>query len=202
MQMTSPLPPPPPARLRTDRYVPDDVRCRSFWQRHGMYDHIKEHSLQVARVATMMAQRAADLGLDVDVPTTRASALLHDIAKTYSIEHGGNHSQLGAAIVMQLTGNPQIAQGVLHHVFWPFAVDVRAHFTTLAVLYADKRVAHDRIVRMPDRFDDLMDRYGKTALIRERIRQTLEQALEVEQAFNTLLGVDLDASDFDSGRLE
>lgn len=200
--MTSPLPPPPPNTHPHSGFVPDEARCRSFWKRHGMYPHIQEHSLQVAKVATLMAQRAHDLGLPVAVQATRASALLHDIAKTYSIVHGGNHSQLGAAIVMQLTGNPLLAQGVLHHVYWPFAVDVRAHFTPLAVLYADKRVAHDQLVRMPDRFDDLMERYGRTEAIRERIRQTLEQALDVERAFNILLGVDLDASDFDSGRLE
>lgn len=166
-----------------------------------MLDNIADHSLQVARVATFLAVRAREIGIQVDVPTVRASALLHDIAKTYCIRHGGNHSQLGGAWVMELTGNPAIAIGVTHHVYWPFELDIVKYITPLAVIYADKRVRHDSLVPIRTRFQDLIKRYGTNDYIKERIELTEAQALELEEHLCNTLEVDLNACDFDSGRL-
>ena len=126
--------------------VPDEAQCVAWWDRFEMPEHIRAHSRGVAQVACFVAEAGHRRGLDVDVDTVLASALLHDLAKIYCIKHGGNHSQLGGAWAMALTGNPLLAQGVIHHVYWPFAVDLERFFTPLAVLYADKRVSHDRIV--------------------------------------------------------
>ncbi len=166
-----------------------------------MLDNIAEHSLMVAHVATFLAKRAKEKGLNVDVPTVRASALLHDIAKTYCIRHGGNHSQLGGAWVMELTGNPLIALGVTHHVYWPFTMDLNLYFTPLAVLYADKRVNHSELVSIKDRFRDLVVRYGVPLNLRDRIKVTEDQALDLEKMLCDTLEVDLNACNFDSGRL-
>ena len=166
-----------------------------------MLDNVAEHSQMVADIATFLARRAESLGMDVDVPTVRASALLHDIAKTYCIRHGGNHSQLGGAWTVELTGNPVIASGVTHHVYWPFELDLVRYFTPLVVLYADKRVNHNRIVSVETRFDDLIKRYGIPMGLQDRILSTKAQALNLEQLLNDTLEVDLNACDFDSGRL-
>lgn len=166
-----------------------------------MLDNIAEHSLQVANVATFMAQKGAELGMNVDVATVRASALLHDIAKTYSIKHGGNHSQLGGAWTMGITGNPVIASGVTHHVYWPFELDIENYFTPLAVIYADKRIRHDKLVPLKSRFEDLIVRYGVNDYIRGRIEITMAQAIDLENRLSKTLKVDLNACDFTSGRL-
>lgn len=147
-QVSSPLPPPPFMKGDPALTVPNDRQCAEFWQRFDMLENVAAHSLEVARVATFLAQRAHELGMDVNVPTVRASALLHDIAKTYCILHGGNHSQLGGAWVADFTKNPAIATGVTHHVYWPFEMDIAKYFTPLAVIYADKRVRHDRLVTL------------------------------------------------------
>jgi hypothetical protein len=166
-----------------------------------MPDHIREHSRKVAVVATQVAELARARGMDVCVDTVRASALLHDLAKIYCVKNGGNHSQLGGAWVMALTGDPLLAQGVIHHVYWPFELDLVRYFTPMVVLYGDKRVAHDRIVPIESRFGDLVERYGKTEEIRQRIHSTNRQAKEIEDALSQLLEVDLNAHDFDSRRL-
>jgi len=166
-----------------------------------MLDNVAAHSLVVARVATFLAGRARELGMAVDVPTVRASALLHDIAKSYCIRHGGNHSQLGGAWTVALTGNPAIATGVTHHVYWPFALNLADYFTPLAVIYADKRVRHDTLVSIESRFRDLDDRYGVSEPIRQRIEITRVQAVELEARLCDTLEVDLNACDFDCGRL-
>jgi len=197
----SPLPPPLPVVIDPELPVPDDKACEAHWANFGMLDNIADHSRTVARIATFLANRAKEMGLNVDVPTVRASALLHDIAKTYCIIHGGNHSQLGGAWVSDFTGNPAIASGVTHHVIWPFEMDIPKYFTPLAVIYADKRVRHDNIVTIESRFEDLIKRYGVNDYIRQRIEVTKAQALTLEKLLGDSLKVDLNACDFDSGRL-
>ncbi len=196
------VPAPPSSVIDPSWHIPDDEECFALWDRFEMFDNVRKHSMTVAEVATCVAQRGMEKGFDVNVPLVRASALLHDLAKTYSIKFGGNHSQLGGAWAQELTGNPVLAAGVTHHVYWPFAIDLDKYFHQLTVLYADKRVRHDQIVGVEPRFDDLIVRYGITDLIARRIQITKEQALKVEQAFDAALGIILNECTFDSGRLE
>lgn len=190
-----------PSMCRRQWRAPSDEECFGYWDRHGMPEHIRRHSLLVAEVTTALARRAEELGADVCVQTVRASALLHDLAKAYTIAHGGSHSQIGAAWALELTGNPQVAHGVIHHVHWPFEQDVERHFLPLAVLYADKRVRHDTIVSVGERFDDLCARYGLTKDILVMIKRTLDETLALEQRLNEYLKVELNACAFDRGRL-
>jgi len=199
------LPPPPLASTATRRRppwrAPSEARCVALWDRYEMPEHIRAHSVKVALVATQVAEAAQARGMAVCVETVRASALLHDIAKAYCIQHGGHHGQLGGAWAMTATGHPVLAQGVIHHMYWPFELDYPRFFTPLAVLYDDKRVAQDQIVPIEHRFGDLLDRYGKTQEIRERIESTNRQAKTIEDALSKLLEKDLNAHDFDRRRL-
>lgn len=189
--------------------IPSDGECRAWWDEHGMYEHIKTHSELVAGVATALAEMAADRGLgnpdglprDDFVQTVRAAGLLHDLGKTWTIVHGGNHSQLGAAWVMERTGNPRIAQGVVHHVHWPGELDAHQFFLPLAVIYADKRVKHDRVVSISERFEDLYARYGHSERSRALIRRSHDQGKELELLFSTILGEEIHEYPFDRRRL-
>lgn len=179
--------------------MPGEEGCRALWDRFAMPQHIREHSLQVALIATFVAECAEAAGLAVSVPAVRASALLHDIAKDYTIRHGGNHSQLGGAWTVELTDNPAIAQGVMHHVFWPWDIlDVEDHFLPLAIIYADKRVKHGQIVSLEERHEDLITRYGTSDYIRQRIEISRQQVDEIETTFSQALNVELHACTFDS----
>jgi len=191
----------PPGRGDLAPFTPTDEQCFACWDALGMLTHIREHSLLVAALATFLAGRAAQRGLEIDVAKTRAAALLHDIAKTYTIRHGGHHSQLGGAWAMDWTRNAPLAQGVVHHVHWPFELDLKRHFLPLVIIYADKRVMHDRVVPLRERFVDLLERYGTTDLIRERIGLSNQQAKDIEISLSHILGIDLHAYPFDSRRL-
>jgi hypothetical protein len=137
----------------------------------------------------------------VSQQTLRSAGLLHDLAKTYTVRYGGNHCQLGAAWVMALTGNPAIAQAVRHHVVWPGLVDIRAHFLPLVIIYADKRVKHDHIVTLPERFSDLLHRYGTSDARIASMHRSFAQVEHIETELSTLLEVDLHAYPFDSRRM-
>jgi hypothetical protein len=195
--------------VETRGRIPADDECRGWWSAYGMLDHIKDHSELVAGVATTLAELAAQQGLGNPdgltpadfVQSVRAAGLLHDLGKTYSIEHGGNHSQLGATWVMDLIRNPRIAQGVVHHVHWPGPLDLHRHFLPLAIIYADKRVKHDTIVGLEERFADLFDRYGHTERSREWITRSFNQGRELEHLLSTFLGEDIHEYPFDRRRL-
>ncbi len=191
--------PPDPAEFP----VPDDAACAALWDACAVPDHIREHSALVGDIAGAMALRAEERGLLAPgwAQAVRASGLLHDLAKMYCVDHGGNHAQLGGAWALALTGSPPIAQGVMHHVWWPFDIDPEKYFLPLAVLYADKRVRHDAVVSLGARYADLFERYGKSELARERITASMRQGQAVEHTMSELLEVRLHACSFDSGRL-
>ena len=132
-------------------------------------------------------------GRPLSVPLARAAALLHDIAKNYTIRHGGSHAQLGAAWVREETGNPLLAQAVLFHVEWPWSGgdmdDVRDPMRLpVIVAYADKRVRHAEVVSIRERFDDLLVRYGISADKEETIARNYAHVQAVEQAIFDRVG--------------
>jgi len=184
--------------------VPSEQMCQEFWDRYLMPEHIRRHSAMVGDLAVAISEMSlsnAAMNGRVNVDEVRASALLHDLAKAYTIRYGGQHAALGAAWAQDLTGNPAIAQGVMHHVWWPWEVDPERYFLPLAVLYADKRVRHDAVVSLGARYSDLFERYGKTPSIVERIKMSLAQARALEETLSDLVGENLHACDFGSRRL-
>lgn len=178
---------------------PDDAACFALWRKYAMLANVERHSCMVAHIATALARRAAGLGLPVDVATVRASALLHDLAKTYCLLHGGSHAQLGASWALAETRHYGIARGVLLHVHWPWAVPEGPGICALPffVIYADKRVRHDACVTLEERFEDLLKRYGATRGARDGIRMAHEQALAIERALSAQLGWELHEDTFD-----
>ncbi len=181
--------------------IPDDEACFKLWDFYGMLENVRVHSLLVADFATVLAKIAVDNDCNVCVDSVRASALLHDIAKTYTINHGGSHAQMGASWVITTTGNRKIAQGVAMHVHWPWDIPKNICQLPFFVMYADKRVMHETCVSLTARYEDLLVRYGLTEAHRASINASYMQGKEIERALSARLGVDLDAHTFDSGRL-
>lgn len=183
--------------------APDAEACAALWQKYDMLPNVRRHSLLVAHIAASLAQRARQLGLPVDVDAVRASGMLHDIAKTYCLRHGGSHSLLGGAWTVYETRHYGIAQGVILHVHWPWPLPHGKDICILPifVLYADKRVRHDACVPLAERFSDLLDRYGKSEAARKGIKESFEQAKNIESRLERQLEMKLDENTFDCGRL-
>ena len=182
-------------------HIPTRAECNVLWDKYKMPKHIRAHSEKVALIATTLAKLGAQRGFDISVESVTASALLHDIAKAYTIEFGGDHAWIGGSIVLSETGNPYVAQGVLHHVHWDWPVDSDLCFLPLAIIYADKRVMHDSVVPLDERFEDLVVRYGRTDRIVANIMKAKVLAQQIEHAFSEQLGISLHEYSFDSGRM-
>ena len=183
--------------------IPRVQDCHALWDRYPMLDNIRAHSAMVADMAHSMALIAVERGVKVAPDAVLAAGLLHDLAKTYTIHHGGSHAQLGAAWTMLETRNGPIARAVMFHVHWPFEerLDEDSVFLDMAIVYADKRVRHDEYVSLDERFADLVDRYGHSEFIRMRIEMSHQQGKRIETALSRRLGVNLDECVADSGRL-
>ena len=184
------------------RAAPSEQGCRALWDRYEMPEHIRIHSEQVARFSVSLAELAAERGCAAQADEVLACALLHDIAKSYTLRHGGSHAQLGAAWALAETGHAGVAQGILHHVYWPWPLREETLCTLpVLVLYADKRTRHADFVTLEERFADLAARYGIHEQSRRGIAASQRQAVLIERALSARLGVELDAYTPDSGRL-
>ncbi len=152
-----------------------------------MLPNIREHSFRVMQVADFLGQALAAAGLPLHLPLISTGALLHDIGKTACLGTANNHAHLGADILLEM-GYPELAQVVREHVRLEDVVaDLRPLRESEVVNYADKRVLHDRVVTLAQRFADLMVRYGRTPEARVRIAAMAitTQALE-EKLFTPL----------------
>jgi hypothetical protein len=136
-------------------------------------------------------------------PALLAGALLHDLAKIYTVDYPGDHAQIGAAVAVRETRNYLVGQMIYHHVGWPWEVDINNDYLLHVLLldYADKRVKHDRIVPLEERFADLRLRYGRNERSLAAIAFSQLQGQEIELALSRRLEVPVDEYPFDSGRL-
>jgi len=183
--------------------VPDEEACFALWDTYDMLPHIREHSKTVAFVAEYLVVHAVKRQLiDPDaIALTRASALLHDIAKSYTIQYGGSHAQIGASWSIAHNKHYGIAQAILNHIEWPWAFPLNIAHPALFVLYADKRVRHNTIVSMNERYEDLLSRYGRNAAAIASLHVGWKKSLELESAIEAQLEIDIREYSFDCGRL-
>ena len=152
-----------------------------------MLPNIREHSFRVMEVAVFLGEALAEAGFDLFLPLVTVGALLHDLGKTQCLGTLMNHAELGAGILEDL-GYPQVAQVVREHVHLHSDIsDIRPLREAELVNYADKRVLHETVVTLTDRFADLRVRYGRTpeALARIKATEIRSRALE-EKIFTPL----------------
>jgi putative nucleotidyltransferase with HDIG domain len=139
--------------------VPDCDTCRRLLEEYRVPPHIVAHSRQVAAIGVALGEALAGAGLEFDRQLLLSAGLLHDIAKMASLENGRDHAELGGEW-LEREGYPEVAEIVRCHVRLPAAAagppDARE-----VIFYADKRVRHDEIVSLPERFADLKQRYRK-----------------------------------------
>ena len=145
-----------------------------------MLPNIREHSFRVMEVACFLGQALTAAGFDLHLPLVTVGALLHDLGKTPCLGTLNNHAELGAGILEEL-GYPHVAQMVREHVHLDGNfIDSRPLRESELVNYADKRVLHETVVTLEERFTDLKVRYGRTpeALARIQVTEVKARALE------------------------
>lgn len=147
----------------------------------GMWENIVRHSVLVERVACCLAERLVEEGAALDLAEITAAALLHDITKTSSIQTRENHAATGRTLLERM-GYHRIGEIVGCHILMPAEIFSQEGVSAEEVVYyADKRVLHDLIVSLGQRFEDLVVRYGSTPEARSRLRILEEQSYRIEE---------------------
>ena len=149
--------------------------------KYAMLEHIRAHTVEVGKIAFLIARGLHRSGIDISIKKAVVGALLHDIGKTPSLESGENHAETGMRICLD-NNLHEIAPIVREHVkLKNYDLD-GIYCEKEIVFYSDKRVNHDKIVSLNERMDYIVERYacGKEDL-REAIRKNFLLCSKVEK---------------------
>jgi putative nucleotidyltransferase with HDIG domain len=144
-----------------------------------MMDHIVDHSMQVRRVATFLADQLNSHQYHLNFDLIRAAALLHDITKTRSFDTGEDHALTGSQFLTD-RGYPEVGDLVRQHVVLDEYAIEKIPVEADIINYADKRVLHDEIVDLDTRLNYILERYAKKAAHRKRIYLLWEKTKYLE----------------------
>ncbi|MEN8135061.1 MAG: HD domain-containing protein [Thermodesulfobacteriota bacterium] len=166
--------------------IPSVAACFQLMDRYRMLDNIRDHSIIVARISTLLAGEASRAGLDISLPLVVAAALLHDIGKTACLDNDRDHADLGRDICLE-HGYAELAGIVADHVHLR---DNHLPVITESeiVFYADKRVTHDQVVSLDARHEYILERYGNNDPDRlASIRSNCRKWWDIEEAIFAIL---------------
>ena len=136
--------------------IPTKAECDEMMKRWGMSENILRHSLQVNKVSMFLAKKLKNTGLKIKLQLVDKGSLLHDLDKIRTLktdQHG-----IVADEFLTKQGFPEVGKIARWHRF-TFIKDSTLPWEAKIVNYADKRVKHDKIVTLQDRFTDLLLRY-------------------------------------------
>ncbi len=182
-----------PEILETPK-IPGIDTCIVLMDQYAMLPNIRRHSLLVAQIAELLAQRLHEslpAGQAPDQDFCINGALLHDIAKTPCLKDGCDHAATGAKMC-QSHGFPEIAEIVAGHVilqnFSPEKYKQGFFQAQDIVYYADKRVRHDAVVSLAERLEYILENYGgNDERIQRLIRDNFRRCEQLEDfLFNFL----------------
>ncbi len=165
--------------------LPTPEEVRSWWDRFGMLPNIRAHSEMVTRVALQVADWLVESGIALNRRAVEVGALAHDIAKTPCLGTDKLHALEGEKILDSL-GYPEIGYIVRLHVYLP---DGHPLDECMVVNYADKRVKHDQVVDLAERWDYIFERYSQGDPERiARLKWGRERAFAVERRIFEQIG--------------
>ena len=171
-----------------DRSIPNKNVVHQLYEEWATPGHVRAHIEQVKNVAMQVAQAFVDKGEIINLNLLCAASMLHDISRVCDfrtmerekfkedvtdekwekwqkcrIDYKGMHHADIACDQLKKLGFPEVAEVVRAHKSVNI-VDEPNSYDTLEkkiLYYADKRVKHDEIVDLKERFRDGWERYGK-----------------------------------------
>jgi putative nucleotidyltransferase with HDIG domain len=154
-----------------------------------MLDNIVSHSLEVARVALFLSTELNKKGQSIDLLLVEAASLLHDLTKTECLKTKEDHASTGSQQLKEM-GFEKVGEVVAQHIWLSHGGDPSFVSEEEVVNYADKRVKHDRIVSLEERFKDLKDRYGRDQRATDYLEKLERAIYEIENKIFQILQID------------
>lgn len=166
--------------------VPGEEECLDLLEKYEAPHHIVLHSKKVWEVGKLLGEALIRRSHPVDLDLLRASCLLHDIGKYPCIRDGEKFHDIRGEQILISEGYDSVARIVVQHVILRTAADASIAEEHV-VFYADKRVNHDELVSLDDRFLYLQQTYGKTPKAVERLLVMKEDTVRLEKRIFLLL---------------
>lgn len=166
--------------------VPGEEECLALLEKYETPNHIVLHSKKVWEVGRLLGEGLLRRSHPVDMDLIRASCLLHDIGKYPCILEGEKFHDIRGEQILISEGHESVARIVVQHVVLRTQVD--APISEEHVLfYSDKRVVHDELVSLEDRFVYLQETYGKSSAAIERLLVMKQDTMRLERKIFLLL---------------
>jgi len=156
---------------------------------YGMLENIINHSVEVANLALYLSKELNRKGQRIDLHLVEAASLLHDLTKTESFKTKEDHAWTGSQLLKEM-GYEKVGEVVAQHIWLSHEVDPLFVSEEEVVNYADKRVMHDRIVSLEERFNDLRDRYGRNQEGMDYLGRMEKVIQEIENKIFFILQID------------
>lgn len=169
--------------------VPSLAEAEQLLATFDLPDGIVTHSRGVSRVAAEAARVLAASGVGVDPQLVEVAALMHDVDKLETRDHGQQHGLLGARWMAE-RGFPELAEPIASHPIGCLLDPSRSPrgWAAVAVAVADRRVAQG-FLSIDERIDDLTRRYPDFSADLEAARRPAH-AMQADLAAAAGLSVD------------
>ena len=169
--------------------IPTREECLRLMGDFGMLKNIISHSIEVAKVALFISAELNKRGQRISLDLVEAASLLHDLTKTECLKTKEDHAKTGSQILMGM-GYERVGEVVAQHIWLWKEADPLAISEEEIVNYSDKRVMHDRIVSLEERFNDLKDRYGRDPKAIDYLDRMEKEIYGIEHKIFFILQID------------
>jgi uncharacterized protein len=162
--------------------LPSREECYRILREHQVPENIIRHSEVVNKIAVMLARRLKDKGIQVDVDIVDRASLLHDLDKIRTLKsdrHGFETQKMLTDI-----GYPQLGEIAKLHRYEFIKKDLS--WEARIVNYADKRVKHEHIVSLRERFTDMKERYN----VKDHSHEAEDRFFRLEEEIFTKIDID------------
>lgn len=167
-------------------HVPNELDCIALLEKYDTPVHIMQHSRRVWEVGRLLAEGLLRSNYPLDMDLIKASCLLHDIGKYPCIVEGRGAHDVRGEQILEKEGFPSVARIVVQH------VKLRSQKEDPigeehVVYYSDKRVVHDEVVSIEERFVYLRETYGRLPDAEKWLEKMKAETLRLERAIFSLL---------------
>lgn len=160
--------------------IPNETECLALLDKYSTPLHIVLHSRMVWEVGKLVGEGLLRQDYHVDMALLRASCLLHDIGKYPCIVDGSGYHDVRGEEILGVEGFPNVARIIVQHVVLRGSKD-RPIAEEHILFYADKRVVHDEVVSLDERFIYLEKTYGRSDKAISKLLEMKEETMKLEE---------------------
>lgn len=137
--------------------LPTKEECLALLKEYKVPSNIVAHTKVVTKIAVFLSEKLKEKGIKINKELVERSAMLHDLDKIITLKDLRQHGFLTKKILTE-KGYPEVGKviefhGLLEHI---------GSWEEKVLIYADRRVNHEDIVSVDERYDGLLERYSSS----------------------------------------